>query len=115
MRRAKRIVSIHTLKRVLSVFHPENGSPYLINILHTYVDNQTHKLMVKFKYSDNRIGGCEEVNTFINSPLIYFVHPKQLFLLGHDYQMVQQQVLPTEQNSIGKNIVHRFKRVFYRG
>ena len=66
--------------------------------------------MVKFKYLENRIGGIETVKSFINSSLIYFVHPKQLFLLGGDYR--EKLNAHTESAADSKSVISRLKRIF---
>lgn len=111
MKQAAKILSLTTLKRALSGMLPQKDNPYLIKVLNTFVDENTQKLMVKFKYIDNRIGGVEEVNAFINSSLIYFVHPRQLFLLGNDFNDATLQRLETKPRN---NVLQRFKRIFHR-
>ncbi len=111
MKLAEKTLSLHTFKRALSGVLPQKNNPYLIKVLNTFVDESTQRLMVKFKYTDNRIGGVEEVNAFINSPLIYFVHPRQLFLLGNDFNDATLQRLESKPRN---NVLQRFKRIFYR-
>lgn len=102
------------LKWLISSWRQDKGSPYLIKILSIYNDQENSELMVKFKYRDNRIAGIEKVNIFINSPLIYFVHPKQLFLLGADCKDLQFKNLPRAESIRSTQFISRFKRIFYR-
>ncbi len=104
------------LKWFRALYYYQGGCPYLINILAVYTDVRTHEMMVQFSHENHQLGGQETVNNFINSPLAYFVHPKQLFLLGGDSRDLCFRTHLSQNNSpLSKKTQSAFKRVFYTG
>lgn len=55
---------------------------YFITISKIYADEITNEIMVQYKVLCFKMQHDLTVNQFMNSPFIYAVHPREIYLLG---------------------------------
>ncbi len=94
-----------------------DNSDYLIKIISFY-EEKTNKLMVKYQYCNKRVVDVISLEDFLNSPLVYVIHPLQLYYLGFD----SSTFISRRKNNPGNgdpdgppNKGGRFKRIFIHG
>ena len=77
-----RIRQYRFLRWILKKWAISSKSHYVVEIVKFYFDGRQQELMIDYRIKYKRIESSISLNHFIDSPLIYGVHPKQMYLLG---------------------------------
>lgn len=89
-----------------------NRAKYFVQILEITRSTSSNILKIKYHISFRSITREANLHEFINSPLIYAVHPKQLLLLGYEAG-VGEIILNKQKSSKSNQLFCRLKRYFY--
>lgn len=84
---------------------------YYINIRGCYAHMDTGEFIVRYQIANTRVVSAATLKNFLNSELIHYVPPQQLYQLGFSASEVgrqQQAVKQAAAPSLSRRIVRRF-------
>ncbi len=103
---------IRYLKSALSFLKGSEKSPYFVKIYDVYQTTEMG-LVVKYHIENTRITDSIPIDEFIKTPLLYGVHPRQLYLIGYDNGIYNERIKIQQEHQVKGTFLSRFRRVFY--
>jgi len=103
---------ISYFKSLVKYFKNDNRSPYFVKIYDLY-STEDEGVLVKYHIINTRITNTISVHEFVNTPLIFGVHPYQLYLLGYDEGAYSEKLKSISAPTINSKSP-RFKRRFLK-